>query len=593
LAQRIAETIDTGIRNREPLGRDRKPMTAGDTLVLVRQRGPLFEAIIRALKERRIAVAGADRLVLTEHIAVVDMMALADALLLPDDDLALAIALKSPLLGLDEKQLFDLAWNRGGTLRAALAANAAQGPAVAAAAALMDRAATVARAETPFGFYAWLLGPAGGRARFLARLGPEATDALDEFLELALDYERREAPSLQGFMAWLRAAETEIKRDMEITRDEVRVMTVHGAKGLEAPLVILADTTSRPTGPRSPRLIALPAGRAAPGAADRFVWAGRKATDTAAVTAGRQQALDEAKHEYRRLLYVAMTRAADRLIVCGCEGVQKPPEGCWYDLVFRGLSEREGFGAVGEGEAQIWRYRKVADSAAVRAVVPVAEPAASPSPPAWLRQDAPADADVPLAVTPSESDEAMASGVLAGGGEPRRIALARGVLIHRLMQSLPDIAPERRPEAAQRFLARAGAGFAPAERDALAAKILQVLADARFAALFGPGSRAEVPIVGRLARGGKTALAVSGQIDRLAVSASEVLIADYKSNRPAPRTPAEVPPAYVRQLALYRAVLQKLYPGRPVRAVLVWTDTPDLMELSADALDRALAQRLA
>jgi ATP-dependent helicase/nuclease subunit A len=567
-------------------------MTAGDVLVLVRQRGPLFEAIIRALKERRIAVAGADRLVLTEHIAVVDMMALADALLLPDDDLALAIALKSPLLGLDEDQLFALAWDRSGTLRAALAAKAAQDPAIAAAAALMDRAAAVARAETPFGFYAWLLGPAGGRPRFLARLGPEATDALDEFLELALDYERREAPSLQGFMAWLRAAETEIKRDMEITRDEVRVMTVHGAKGLEAPLVILADTTSRPTGPRSPRLIALPAERAAPGAADRFVWAGRKAMDTPAVTAGRQQALDEAKHEYRRLLYVAMTRAADRLIVCGCEGAQKPPEGCWYDLVFRGLSDRDGFGAVGEGEAQIWRYRKVADSAAVRAVTPVAEPAASPALPAWLRQDAPAEAAAPLAVTPSESDEAV-GGALTGSGEPRRIALARGVLIHRLMQSLPDIAPERRAEAARRFLARAGAGLAPAERDALAAKILQVLADARFAALFGPGSRAEVPIVGRLARGGKTALAVSGQIDRLAVSVHEVLIADYKSNRPAPRTPAEVPPAYVRQLALYRAVLQKLYPGRPVRAVLVWTDIPDLMELSADALDQAAAQRLA
>jgi ATP-dependent helicase/nuclease subunit A len=560
-------------------------------LVLVRQRGALFEAIIRALKERRIAVAGADRLVLTDHIAVVDMMALADALLLPDDDLALAIALKSPLLGLDEDQLFALAWDRTGPLRAALAAKAAQDPAIAAAAALIDRAGAVARAETPFGFYAWLLGPAGGRARFLARLGPEATDALDEFLELALDYERREAPSLQGFMAWLRAAETEIKRDMEITRDEVRVMTVHGAKGLEAPLVILADTTSRPTGPRAPRLIALPALRAAPGAPDRFVWAGRKATDTGAVTAARQRALDEAKHEYRRLLYVAMTRAADRLIVCGCEGVQKPPEGCWYDLVFRGLSEREGFAAVGEGDAQIWRYRKVADSAAAPAVAAVAEPAGSPASPPWLRRDAPTEAEVPVAVTPSESDEA-AYGPLAGGGEPRRIALARGVLIHRLMQSLPDIAPERRPEAARRYLARAGAAFPPVERDALAAKILHVLADAGFAALFGPGSRAEVPIVGRLARGGKTALAVSGQIDRLAVSPTEVLIADYKSNRPAPRTPAEVPPAYVRQLALYRAVLQKLYPDRPVRAVLVWTDIPDLMELSPDALDHAIAQRL-
>jgi ATP-dependent helicase/nuclease subunit A len=297
-------------------------------------------------------------------------------------------------------------------------------------------------------------------------------------------------------------------------------------------------------------------------------------------------------------LYVAMTRAADRLIVCGCEGAQKPPEGCWYDLIFRGLSEREGFAAVGEGEAQIWRYRKVADSGAVRAVAAAAEPPSLPAAPPWLRQDAPADAEVPVAVTPSDSDEAMVNPALAGGGETRRIALARGVLIHRLMQSLPDIPPEQRPEAARRYLARAGAGFAPAEREALAANILRVLADARFAALFGPGSRAEVPIVGRLqrdgrlARPGRTALAVSGQIDRLAVSATEVLIADYKSNRPAPRVAAEVPPAYVRQLALYRAVLRKLYPDRPVRALLVWTDVPDLMEVPAEALDGALARIL-
>jgi ATP-dependent helicase/nuclease subunit A len=210
-------------RHREPraTGRDRKPMAAGDVLVLVRQRGALFEAVIRALKDRRIPVAGADRLVLTEHVAVVDLMALADALLLPDDDLALAIVLKSPLFGLDEDQLFAIAYGRTGSLWAALAAKAKQEPAFAAAAGLLERCAAAARAATPFGFYAWLLGAAGGRASFLRRLGPEANDALDEFLETALDYERREAPSLQGFMAWLRAAQTEIKRDMAITRDEV------------------------------------------------------------------------------------------------------------------------------------------------------------------------------------------------------------------------------------------------------------------------------------------------------------------------------------------------------------------------------------
>jgi ATP-dependent helicase/nuclease subunit A len=590
LARRIADTIATAIANGEPIGHDRKPMTAGDVLILVRQRGPLFEAIIRALKDKQVAVAGADRLVLTEHVAVVDLMALTDALLLPDDDLALAVALKSPLFGLDDDQLFALAWNRTGRLRAALAEKAAQSAAFAAADTLLARCADKARTETPFAFYAWLLGTAGGRARFLRRLGHEAADALDEFLQLALDYERRAVPSLQGFMAWLRAAQTEIKRDMEITRNEVRVMTVHGAKGLEAPVVILADTTSPPTGPRAPRLIALPAQRAAPGTPDRWVWAGRKAADVRPLATARQRALDEAMHEYRRLLYVAMTRAADRLIVCGCEGQKKRPEGCWYDLVVEGLKGKEGFLAVGEGEAQIWHYRKVAEPALELPPGRSFERRMVPTPPEWLRREAPVESDRPDSITPSDALDEELVAPLRGGqnGGPRRLAMERGVLVHRLMQALPDVAPARREEAGRRYLARAGARFDASERDLFLARARDVLADARFAALFAPGSRAEVPIVGRLERPGRTPLTVSGQIDRLAVTADAVLIADYKTNHPAPRTLAEVPAAYVRQLALYRAVLQKLYPDRPVRAVLIWTDVPDLMEVPADSLEAAL-----
>ena len=591
LARRIADRIDAAIKSGEPVGRKRRPMTAGDVLVLVRQRGPLFEAIIRALKQKGVPVAGADRLVLTEHVAVVDLMALADALLLPDDDLALAVALKSPLFGLDDDQLFALAWNRTGPLRAVLGAKARENPAFAAAADLLGRCVAMARAGSPFAFYAWLLGPAGGRAKFLRRLGHEAADALDEFLGLALDYERRSAPSLQGFMAWLRAAPTEIKRDMEITRDEVRVMTVHGAKGLEAPVVILADTTSPPTGPRPPRLIAMPAERAAPGTPDRWVWAGRKIKDARPLAAARQRALDEAKHEYRRLLYVAMTRAAEQLIICGYEGVRKRPDGCWYDLVVAGLEGKEGFSAVGEGDAQVRYYRKVAH-ASPPSQLRLPEPARSEPLPGWLRHDAPREVERAAAITPSAAIEEAAAAIPrpAGAGEERRIALARGVLIHRLMQSLPDLAPDRREEAARRYLARAGVEFAEAEREDFVAKTLHVLRDPRCAALFAPGSRAEVPIVGRLPRSGGTPLAVSGQIDRLAVTAEAVLIGDYKTNRPAPRAIADVPPAYVAQLALYRAVLQRLYPDRPIRAVLIWTDVPDVMELSAASLDAALAR---
>ena len=172
-----------------------------------------------------------------------------------------------------------------------------------------------------------------GASSFYARLGAEAADALDEFLEHALIYERQETPTLQGFVAWLRAGDTQVKRDMDIARDEVRVMTVHGAKGLEAPIVILADTTTPPKGPKEPRLLSLPPANAAPGTPDRLVWAGRKADDVAPVAAARASAVRAAEDEYRRLLYVAMTRAADRLVVAGSRGVNRIPPGCWYELI--------------------------------------------------------------------------------------------------------------------------------------------------------------------------------------------------------------------------------------------------------------------
>ncbi len=305
LAHKIARTLAVWTR---------QGTRPGEVLILVRQRGALFEAIIRALKNAGIAVAGADRLILGEHIAVMDLMVLADALLLPEDDLALATVLKSPLFGLDEQQLFDLAWARPGSLRAALRHKAETDPQLADISVALDRLAGAARREMPFSFYAGVLGPDGGRRKFLARLGTEAADALDELLNLALDYERRETPSLQGFVAWMRTAQTEVKRDMEIGRDEVRVMTVHGAKGLEAPTVILADTTTKPSGPRDPRLLRLPPLQAPPGTPDRLIWARGQTEDVAPMREARERARAAAQDEYRRLLYVAvMTRAADRL----------------------------------------------------------------------------------------------------------------------------------------------------------------------------------------------------------------------------------------------------------------------------------------
>jgi len=583
LARRIARTVRRMVDAHEPVGIERRTVRYGDVLILVRQRGELFEAIIRALKHEGVEVAGADRLVLAEHIAVMDLMALADALLLPQDDLALATVLRSPLFGFSDEDLFAVAWGRPGTLRDALLQKAAERALFADAVAFLDKLAAMARRETPFAFYAQILGAGGGRRRFLARLGAEANDALDEFLNLAFDYERRETPSLQGFVAWLRAARAEVKRDMEIARDEVRVMTVHGAKGLEAPIVILADTITPPAGPKQPRLL--------PVAGNAMIWAGRKADDPKPVAVARQQALDAASDEYRRLLYVAMTRAADRLIVCGAEGRNKRPDGCWYDLVRNAL---EPFLVEeGDGEDKVFRYRKTPDIAAEKPAAASGgdEKAERPKLPSWLREPVPPETRRAEALSPSAvfDEEIGRIGPAAASIADRQKALQRGRIVHRLMQALPDIPPERRQAAADRYLANAARDFSEAERAAMATQMFAILGDARFAEVFTPGSRPEVPIVGRIARAGTKPILVAGQVDRLIVTADTVLIADYKTDGYVPRKLDEVG-AYVTQLALYRAVLTRLYPGKTVRAALIFTTGPVLVELPADTLDAALSE---
>ena len=482
LAQRIARAVRRLVDGHTPVGIDGRAARYGDVLVLVRQRGPLFEAIIRALKNEKLEVAGADRLLLTEHIAVMDLMALADALLLPQDDLALAAVLRSPLFGFSDEDLFEIAWDRGRTpLRAVLERKAVAHEMFAEAAARLDELARAARRETPFAFYAALLGAGGGRRRFLARLGPEANDALDEFLNLALDYERRETPSLQGFVAWLRAARAEVKRDMEIARDEVRVMTVHGAKGLEAPIVILADTMTPPAGS---------AAAAALGASRRRPWSGRGA---GTMTSGRRRRApggiggsgkrispaplrrdDARRRPADRLRRRRRTPTADRLLVQSRARAAAAVSRC------RRRRRRK-----------VFRYRK-AGGAEIANRAPAA-PGASKTDridiPQWLRQPAPPQAPRPQPLSPSsafEEEIGRAFAHAAGSAIERRKALARGRIVHRLMQSLPDIPPAARKDAIARYLKGAAADFSPAEQMEMARQALAILDEQSFAEVFAP-----------------------------------------------------------------------------------------------------------
>jgi ATP-dependent helicase/nuclease subunit A len=595
LSRRIQAEIKTLVGSGTMTGSEgnRRPLRYGDMLVLVRRRGNAFDAVIQALKHAGIPVAGADRLKLTEHIAITDLMNLADALLLPQDDLALAVALKSPLFGLGDDDLFKIAWQRKGSLRAALAERASADGRLRDALWRLEQCERRFASETPFSFYAWLLGGDGGRARILRRLGHEANDALDEFLELALSYERKAPASLQGFMAWLRTADLEVKRDMEITRDEVRVMTVHGAKGLEASVVFLVDTTTSPSDTQRLKLIHLPQGNADPHAPGVVVWAGRKAEDPPAVVAARAAMIGDTEDEYRRLLYVAMTRAADRLIVGGClpGNMRSVRPLSWYDLITKGLAGSSL--QLQEIETPIGRVKRYTRP---EETTPSAAPAAAPPPPAplvlpnWLLTPAQPEISPESLLRPSDPADSVHHPVRTAESMTQRArALQHGTLVHRLLQSLPDIPAPRRREAALAYLARNADGWSEEERQALAESALALIADARFAPVFAPGSRAEVSIVGRLERSGGRPALVSGQIDRLVVTENEVLIVDFKTNHAPPSQPDEAPRGYVRQLGLYRAVLARLYPQRTIRAALLWTETAELMEISAPALEAGLA----
>jgi ATP-dependent helicase/nuclease subunit A len=339
LANRIADTIQGWRAGKELLASENRRIEPGDILILVRKRQPFAGPMVAALKARGIPVAGADRIRLSEQIGIEDLISLGDFLTLPEDDLALAEVLKSPLFNLDDDDLLALANGRKGTLWKALLDDASVKPRYAEAAATLKRWRKAADFTPPYEFFAALLDRDGVRAKLLSRLGPDAADPLDEFLNLALTYDDNAPPSLTGFLAALREGTREIKRDMEHGANEVRVMTVHGAKGLEAPIVFLPDTCSAGSAARQAgrpmKLARLERPREA--MPDPFVWPVKGTSRLDAIRAAKAELDASERAERNRLLYVAMTRARDRLYVAGFESKKGRDAGCWYDLISQGL----------------------------------------------------------------------------------------------------------------------------------------------------------------------------------------------------------------------------------------------------------------
>jgi ATP-dependent helicase/nuclease subunit A len=566
LARRIAGRIAGWLDSRQALPghEDGRAIRAGDIMILVQRRGPVFHAVIRALKQAKVPVAGADLLRIGGELAVKDLLACLRVAATPRDDLSLAALLRSPLGGLSEEELFDLAHPRAGTLWSALRADARWPEPRALVADLLAQADFL----RPFELLQRILIRHGGRGKLGARLGSEAEDGIDALLDQALAYEQVEAPGLTGFLAWIDRDEVAVKRRVEEGADQVRVMTVHGAKGLEAPVVILPDTSARQEGRNPPQILRLDGGEPA--------WKMNADRSPPALTAaeGRRRALQRA--ENMRLLYVALTRARTWLIVCGA-GTEPRNGESWHGLVREAMA---GLGATAEpgedGDTLVLSHAWTVAPAAAPAV-----PAAPLALPGWAERRA----GQPPAAPPPRSPSGLGGAHVLPGEEATALdeaaAKARGEALHRLLERLHGHPEADWPELAARLLAGEGPGDLLAEAAA-------VLRAPELAHVFGPGSLAEVDITAALSELGGTR--ILGRIDRLVVGPGSVLAVDFKSNRAVPDDPAAVPEAILRQMGAYAAALRSVWPGCRVETAILWTRTPRLMPLPGALVAAALAR---
>ncbi len=587
LAQTLAERLHAMIYDERPIIETEdgpRPVEAGDILILVRSRSPLFRQIIAALKARGLPIAGVDRSDLTAPLAAQDLLSLMRFLATPEDDLSLAEVLRSPICGWSEDDLFRLAHGRTGYLWEALRHRAEERPDWGETHAILRDLRNQADFKRPYDLLERALVRHDARRRLIARLGGEAEDGIDAMLAQALAYERMEVPSLTGFIGWLEAGEVTVKRDLAQSKGQIRVMTVHGAKGLEAPVVVLPDTGARRGGGRGVRLLR--------GDGGPVYWPMARAEAAAPVREALDAAEARDQAERNRLLYVALTRAESWLIVAAAGDLTEDPDkrmATWYGAVEAGLGELGAAplsvpGLDGQGlRLQTGAYHHAGSSD--QTVAPKDSLAQLPD---WaVHPAAPVPRDTP-ARNPSDlgGDKVIPGpGAYSSEDSGSGGALRRGRMVHLLLEHLPNVPPSGWRDAAPRIAALEAADVSDDELSDVYAEAEGVLTTPRLSQIFGPDTLAEVALHGDSDVLGEPVL---GAIDRLIVEDHRVLAVDFKTNSDVPVRVEDVPDGLLRQMGAYAEMLRAIYPEREIATAILWSRTATLMELPDDLVMGAL-----
>ncbi len=555
LAKLIANNIKTMVESGELLASQNRPLRYGDFMFLVQRRNSFVEEFVRACKDIGVSVAGVDKLKLLEQIAVQDLISLGKFLLLPGDDLSLAEVLKSPLFLLDDDDLFRLCYQRKGTLFENILKNKEYST-VAEKLKLLLNMSGFCR---PFELFNYLLVKLEGRKNYISRMGQEVEDVLDEFLNLTITFEQKHTPSLEAFISWIEKDEVIIQKEMEQgENDTVKIMTVHGSKGLQAPIVILADTTRIKNKTQKSDFLWDEDG-------DVFFPTGSSCYD-AVCKKIKEQNQNADGDEYRRLLYVALTRAEDRLYIAGYTSQNDANPSSWYKLLENNLisnielpdkDKRIVYETMQENT-----FEAIAPAVSPQIILPdytdLLKPAAQESPLAK-----------PYAPSKNVNDETE---IVASPLEENGNFYKRGTVIHKLLQYISTVTPSNREKASLSFLKKQLPEFSKAEHIFIVKEVLNLCNT--YQDLFSPLSQPEVPIIGEV--DGKI---ISAKVDRLVICNDKIMIVDYKTNRPAAKSIAEVPEIYINQLAFYKKLLQKIYPDKIVETYLLWTNTCNMMKV--------------